>query len=53
VPISRVELRKFSQSTPNLVRLLLEFTARQLELTQDQLLLISKGTATEKVAIGG
>ena len=47
---SRVELRKFGQSSPNLVRLLLEFTARQLELTQDQLLLISKGTAAEKVA---
>jgi CRP/FNR family transcriptional regulator len=42
---------KFIRSSPNLTRLLMEFAAHRLELTQDQLLLVGKGSAEEKVAI--
>jgi CRP/FNR family transcriptional regulator len=47
----RIELVKFIRSSPNLTRLLMEFAAHRLELTQDQLLLVGKGSAEEKVAI--
>lgn len=48
---SRIELTKFVRSSPNLTRLLIEFATHQLEMAQDQLLLIGKGSAEEKVAI--
>jgi CRP/FNR family transcriptional regulator len=48
---SRVQLANFIHASPNLMRLLVEFAARQLEISRDQLLLVGKGTAEEKVAI--
>jgi CRP/FNR family transcriptional regulator, anaerobic regulatory protein len=48
---SRVELTSLIRSSSNLMRLLMEFAARELEMAQDQLLLIGKGSAEEKVAI--
>jgi CRP/FNR family transcriptional regulator len=48
---SRAQLAKFIQTSPNLMRLVAEFAARQLVMCRDQLLLVGKGTAEEKVAI--
>jgi CRP/FNR family transcriptional regulator, anaerobic regulatory protein len=48
---SRGELTKFIQSSPNIMRLLMEFAARELDVAQDQLLLLGNGSAEEKVAI--
>jgi CRP/FNR family transcriptional regulator, anaerobic regulatory protein len=48
---SRIELTKFIQSSPNFMRLLMEFAVRQLAKAQDQLLVIGKGSAEEKVTI--
>jgi CRP/FNR family transcriptional regulator, anaerobic regulatory protein len=48
---SRVEVTKLIYTSPNLMRLLAEFAARQLNMAWDQLLLVGKGTAEEKVAI--
>ena len=48
---SRHELTKFIQSSPNIMRLMIEFAIRELDMAQDQLLLLGNGSAEEKVAI--
>jgi CRP/FNR family transcriptional regulator len=48
---SRQELTNFIQSSPNIMRLLIEFAIRELDMAQDQLLLLGNGSAEEKVAI--
>jgi len=48
---SRSELTKFIQSSPNVMRLMVEFASRELDMAQDQLLLLGNGSAEEKVAI--
>jgi CRP/FNR family transcriptional regulator len=48
---SRAEVTKLIHTSPNLMRLLAEFAVRQLKMAWDQLLLVGKGTAEEKVAI--
>src|ERR1700688_3968108 len=48
---SRAELTKFIQSSPNMMRLLIDFATRELGMAQDQLLLLGNGSAEEKVAI--
>jgi CRP/FNR family transcriptional regulator len=47
---SRVEITKFIQSSPNIMRLLIEFAIRELDTAQDHLLLLGNGSAEEKVA---
>jgi CRP/FNR family transcriptional regulator len=48
---SRDDLTKFIQSSPNIMRRLIEFATRELDMAQDQLLLLGNGSAEEKVAI--
>jgi CRP/FNR family transcriptional regulator len=48
---SRADLTKFIQSSPNIMRLIIEFAIRELDKAQDQLLLLGNGSAEEKVAI--
>jgi len=48
---SRDELTKFIQSSPNVMRLMIEFASRELDMAQDQLLLIGNGSAEERVAM--
>jgi cAMP-binding proteins - catabolite gene activator and regulatory subunit of cAMP-dependent protein kinases len=48
---SRRDLTKFTQSSPNIMRLMVEFATRELDMAQDQLLLLGNGSAEEKVAI--
>jgi cAMP-binding proteins - catabolite gene activator and regulatory subunit of cAMP-dependent protein kinases len=48
---SRRDLTKFIQSSPNIMRLMVEFATRELDMAQDQLLLLGNGSAEEKVAI--
>jgi CRP/FNR family transcriptional regulator, anaerobic regulatory protein len=48
---SRDELTKFIQSSPNMMRRMIEFATRELDMAQDQLLLLGNGSAEEKVAI--
>jgi CRP/FNR family transcriptional regulator len=48
---SRIELAKFIQTSPNIMRLLIEFATCELDMAQDQLQLIGNGSAEEKVAI--
>jgi CRP/FNR family transcriptional regulator len=48
---SRDELAKFIQSSPSIMRLLIEFAIRELDMAQDQLLLLGNGSAEEKVAM--
>jgi CRP/FNR family transcriptional regulator len=48
---SRADLAKFIQSSPNIMRLIIEFAIRELDKAQDQLLLLGNGSAEEKVAI--
>ena len=48
---SRGELTKFIQSSPNIMRLMIEFAIRELDMAQDQLLLLGNGSAEEKVAM--
>lgn len=48
---SRDNLTKFIQSSPNIMRRLIEFATRELDMAQDQLLLLGNGSAEEKVAI--
>jgi CRP/FNR family transcriptional regulator, anaerobic regulatory protein len=48
---SRHELTSFIQSSPNIMRRLIEFAILQLDMAQDQLLLLGNGSAEEKVAI--
>src|SRR5664279_1687761 len=45
------ELTAFIQSSPNIMRRLIEFAILQLDMAQDQLLLLGNGSAEEKVAI--
>jgi len=45
------ELAAFIQSSPNIMRRLIEFAILQLDMAQDQLLLLGNGSAEEKVAI--
>ena len=47
---SHGELTKFIQSRPNIMRLMIEFAARELDMARDQLLLLGNGSAEEKVA---
>jgi CRP/FNR family transcriptional regulator len=48
---SRIELAKLIQTSPNIMRLLIEFATSELDMAQDQLQLIGNGSAEEKVAI--
>jgi len=48
---SRGDLTKFIQSSPNVMRLMVEFASRELDMAQDQLLLLGNGSAEEKVAM--
>ena len=48
---SRSELAKFVQSSPGVMKLMVEFAARELDMAQDQLLLLGHGSAEEKVAM--
>jgi len=48
---SRDDLTKFIQSRPNIMRRLIEFATRELDMAQNQLLLLGNGSAEEKVAI--
>ncbi|MDR3410154.1 MAG: cyclic nucleotide-binding domain-containing protein [Formivibrio sp.] len=48
---SRLKLANFILSSPNVLRLLMEFAARQLEMAQDQIALIGRRSAEEKVSI--
>jgi CRP/FNR family transcriptional regulator, anaerobic regulatory protein len=48
---SRDDLMKFIVSRPNLMRLLVEFANRELDLAQDQLILLGNGSAESKVAL--
>jgi CRP/FNR family transcriptional regulator len=45
------DLTTFIQSSPNIMRRLIEFAILQLDMAQDQLLLLGNGSAEEKVAI--
>jgi CRP/FNR family transcriptional regulator len=48
---SRDDLTKFIQSSPNIMRLIIEFATRELDMAQDQLQLLGNGSAQERVAI--
>jgi CRP/FNR family transcriptional regulator, anaerobic regulatory protein len=45
------ETPRFIQSSPSITRLLIEFSIRELDMAQDQLLLLGNGSAEEKVAV--
>jgi CRP/FNR family transcriptional regulator, anaerobic regulatory protein len=47
---SRDELTKLILSNPSMMRLIIEFVTRELDMAQDQLLLLGNGSAEEKVA---
>jgi CRP/FNR family transcriptional regulator len=47
----RDDLAKFIQSSPNIMRLIIEFAIRELDMAQDQLLLLGNASAEEKVAM--
>jgi CRP/FNR family transcriptional regulator len=47
----RADLKKFIQSSPDVMRLMVEFATRELDLAWDQLLLLGNGSAEEKVAL--
>lgn len=47
----RDDLAKFIQSSPNIMRRIIEFAIRELDMAQDQLLLLGNGSAEEKVAM--
>lgn len=46
----RDQLASYIRSNPRLMSLLLEFAARQLNMTQDHLLMLGKGSAEEKIS---
>jgi CRP/FNR family transcriptional regulator, anaerobic regulatory protein len=48
---SRTDLKRFIQSSPSIMRLMVEFATRELDMAQDQLLLLGNASAEEKVAI--
>lgn len=45
----REQLMRFIQASPNLMRLLVEFAARELQAAQDQLTLLGNGSAEERL----
>jgi CRP/FNR family transcriptional regulator, anaerobic regulatory protein len=45
------DLTEFIQSSPNIMRLMIEFATRELDMAQDQLQLLGNGSADERVAI--
>lgn len=45
----REELKRLIEISPNIMRLLIEFAARELRLAQDQLTLLGDGSAEERV----
>jgi CRP/FNR family transcriptional regulator, anaerobic regulatory protein len=47
----REELKRLIQSSPNIMRLLIEFATRELQTAQDQLSLLGNGSAEERVAV--
>jgi CRP/FNR family transcriptional regulator, anaerobic regulatory protein len=47
----RDDLTKFIQSSPSMMRLMVEFATRELDMAQDQLLLLGNGSAEERVAM--
>jgi CRP/FNR family transcriptional regulator len=47
---SRDELAKLARTSLNIMRLLLDFAARELDVSRDHLLLLGSGSAEEKVA---
>jgi len=48
---SRSELTKFVRSSFGVMKLMVEFAARELDMAQNQLLLLGNGSAEEKVAM--
>ncbi len=44
-------LTKFIQSSPSMMRLMVEFATRELDMARDQLLLLGNGSAEERVAM--
>jgi CRP/FNR family transcriptional regulator len=48
---SRDDLTKFIQSSPDIMRLVIEFATRELDMAQDLLQLLGNGSAEERVAI--
>jgi CRP/FNR family transcriptional regulator, anaerobic regulatory protein len=46
----RKELKRLIQSSPNIMRKLIEFATRELQTAHDQLMLLGNGSAEEKVA---
>ena len=46
----RDDLKRFIQSSPAFMRLMIDFATRELDMAQDQLLLLGNGSAEEKVA---
>jgi CRP/FNR family transcriptional regulator, anaerobic regulatory protein len=47
----RDDLTKLIQSSPSMMRLMVEFATRELDMAQDQLLLLGNGSAEERVAM--
>jgi CRP/FNR family transcriptional regulator len=47
----RKELKRLIQSSPDIMRLLIEFATRELQTAQDQLSLLGNGSAEERVAV--
>jgi CRP/FNR family transcriptional regulator len=47
----RDDLTKFIQSSPSMMRRMVEFATRELDMAQDQLLLLGNGSAEERVAM--
>lgn len=45
----REELKRLIQSSPNIMRLLIEFATRELQTAQDQLTLLASGSAEERM----
>jgi CRP/FNR family transcriptional regulator, anaerobic regulatory protein len=45
----REELKRFIETSPNIMRLLIKFAARELQSAQDQLTLLGSGSAEERV----
>jgi CRP/FNR family transcriptional regulator, anaerobic regulatory protein len=48
---SRGALARFIQSSPGIMRRMIEFATAQLDMAQDQLLLLGNGSAEERVAV--
>ena len=46
----REELKRLIETSPNIMRLLIEFAARELQSAQDQVTLLGTGSAEERVA---